>query len=346
MSDINFKKLLQKIDPSKTVFVVGNGINLYAERHKKKCEGCSEYDICKDENKSQTLGWKALLQKLCDKKKIPIDIASQNELSFPEIANLIDIEISKLNLVDSDEVGAEKQKMRQEISECFTAAKDPMPIHKKFLRFMQERNIPVITTNFDMLLSQNLHKHIIGSDDKSMFKSSPNYIWNYCYNDDQSVSEVSSLVNKFGVWHMHGNKDYPSSIKIGLTDYANAISRTKKMISGTGDKDKSQVNLYEAEDEKWVGKNTWLHSFFHRDIVFLGISLDSEEIFLRWLIMQRSYYQNYMKKKHKRPINKAWYVHADKCKLNKSTPKGIFFKACGIELVADNNFDDIYSWFK
>lgn len=347
---MNFKQLLAKIEPNNTVFIVGNGINLYAEDGKPDCGSCGEYDRCKDEKKRRFLSWYAVLRKLCIKRHICLDLEKQTELSYPEIASLMNLCTIEQYTDPKTGYRSVKRDMRMEISGRYRVLKMQDIVHKQFINYMNSRHIPVITTNFDMLLSENLHEHKVGTGDPDLFKPSNKYIWNYCYNTTEAKkhnnpNDFREFVDNFGIWYMHGNQKYPSSIVIGLEDYANSISKAKALISLQPEAENFIHGLYGAKDDAWIGRNTWLHLFFHRDIVFLGLSLDSQELFLRWLLVQRANYQAYMKANQKRPARKAWYVHNDMCKLNPSTPKGIFLKACGVELVPNESHKAIYDCF-
>lgn len=347
---MNFKQLLNKIDSEKTVFVAGNGINLYAEKDKPKCESCAEYDRCKDENKRRFLSWSAVLKKLCDKRQICLDPEKPFDLSYPEIASLLNLRTLDRKPASKTSPRRLKRDMRMEISGCYHILTGQDTLHEQFLGFMKKNNIPVITTNFDMLFAEKLYEHKVGTGDPALFKPNAKQFWNYCYNEnegkhDAPVIDCRELVDNYAVWYMHGNQKHPSSIVIGLEDYVNSISLAKSMISAESDKEKSRFGLYGAKDDLWIGRNTWLHLFFHRDLVFLGLSLDSQELFLRWLLVQRANYQSTMKIKHKRTLRKAWYVHDDYCKLNSSTPKGVFLTACGVELVPNDNHKVIYDCF-
>ena len=347
---MNFKQLLTKIDPKKTAFVVGNGINLYAENGRPDCGACGEYDSCMGDKKRRFLSWDAVLKKLCDKRQIYLDPNKPYDLSYPEIASLINLRTLDHNPKSKSSPKRLKRDMRMEISGSYRILNGQNEVQKQFINFMKKKNIPVITTNFDMLLAENLHEHIVGNGNPALFKHKAKQIWSYCYNDYEDKQDVPKqdfreLVDNFGLWYMHGNQKHPSSIVIGLEDYVNSISLTKSMISAKSEENKSRFGLYGAKDDLWIGRNTWLHLFFHRDLVFLGLSLDSQELFLRWLLVQRANYQSTMKIKHKRTLRKAWYVHDDNCKLNSSTPKGIFLRACGVELVPNDNHKAIYDCF-
>ena len=346
---MKFKTLLDNINPQTTTFVVGNGINLYADNSHRNCDNCGEFSTCKDQNKKKNCSWQTILKNICYKRKISINPNTQSDLSFPEIASLVKLyDGTKAKAVSDSRSRTAKRDIRQEL--CSLMKKmEAGDVHRAFIEYARRLDIPVITTNFDKLLSKELEMVTLEFDDKSFFRSNRDYLWNVCYKDNKanvSPTNYRQVMEGFGIWHIHGNVDYPLSIKIGLEDYVNSIAMVKTMISGTPQKNDPKIRLYQFRPEAWVGRNTLLDLFFHRDLIFLGLSLDSQEVFLRWLIMQRAIYQSSLIKRGKKPIRKAWYVHTDINMLNKSTPKGIFFNTCGIKLVGEKNYDVIYQCFK
>ena len=40
----------------------------------------------------------------------------------------------------------------------------------------------------------------------------------------------------------------------------------------------------------WSGYYTWLHAFFNKDLFIFGLKLNNDEVFLRWLLIQRAKY--------------------------------------------------------
>ena len=56
--------------------------------------------------------------------------------------------------------------------------------------------------------------------------------------------------------------------------------------------------------EFWTGQNTWLEPFFKNDLLIFGIRLYREEVFLRWLLIERAKYY----KTFEIDNPQAWYV--------------------------------------
>lgn len=346
---MTFKALLQKIDPQTTAFVIGNGINRYEDTSRKNCDECGEFAACQDKNKKKNISWQTILRVICEKRKIDINLNKQCDLSFPEIASLVDLHDNNIAST-SHKTGSRsaKRNIKQELC-SLTKKMEPGDAHNAFIQYIKRLDIPVITTNFDMLLSRDMERVTLEFEDKSFFRANKAYLWNICYKENKSnvtPSNYREVMEGFGVWHIHGNVDFPASIKIGLEDYVNAVATVKTMISGTPKKGDPKVPLYQFRPAEWVGRNTLLDLFFHRDLIFLGLSLETQEVFLRWLIMQRSKYLRSLVSKTAYPKRRAWYVYVDRCKLNPLTPKGQLLKACGVELVPADKYLDIYRNFE
>ena len=286
---MSFKKLLNDIDPNNTAFLIGNGINYYAGIN-EDCNKCKDKNNCEDSPKSEfKCAWTDLLQELCDEYQIPIKTKKLKDITLPELASLAEIKFgSDSGQTALNSIAQFKRKLIQKI-ENYQFKHDQHPIYRRFLHYAKKNNIPVITTNYDMLLSQDLKENRLVFQDKTFFKSNDSYIWNYCYSDTlfaPSEDNYSTLVNGFGVWHIHGNTKHHRSIKIGLDDYINCCSKTKALIS-KGSADSTFTPLFELNPNIWIGRNTLLDIVFHKNLIILGLSLDSQEVFLRWLFIQR-----------------------------------------------------------
>jgi hypothetical protein len=343
---MSFETILHNIDQKKTAFLVGNGINLYRNYLESALDCCPQRTPCnKKRSSKKTMSWSDFLQKYTNQKEIGIDIASVNDLSFPEIVCLIDLHQSK-NASGKKGTGDKMDidsKVRKRLSVDLINIKKQDPVHRQFLDYATTRDIPVLTTNMDRLLSLDLPERKLAMTGAPYFKASKGYKWNYCYTERSLPSDNHSkleFAQHFAVWHIHGLCDYPDDIKIGLDDYINCTSQAKKLLSSYG---RNRRSLFDAKTDDWVGSNTWLDLFFRRELIIFGLSLDSQEVFLRWLLIQRA---RYLKMRFPDPTVRpgAWFVHVD-ANMHDKTPKGIFFKACGIGLIREKRYCGIYRAF-
>ena len=64
------------------------------------------------------------------------------------------------------------------------------------------------------------------------------------------------------------------------------VERARKMIQSNGFNE-----LFDGKNQyNWIGGNTWLHVIFNKDLFIFGLSLEENEVFLRWLLIQRAKY--------------------------------------------------------
>jgi hypothetical protein len=94
--------------------------------------------------------------------------------------------------------------------------------------------------------------------------------------------------------------------------------------------------LFKTKDyEKWKGAETWLHLIFNRALFIFGIGLEENEVFLRWLLIERA---KYFSKFPSRRM-KGWYVS----KTGSTNPgKRMFLKKLSIEVIELPEYADIY----
>lgn len=205
-------------------------------------------------------------------------------------------------------------------------------IHCKVTNFAQNWDIPILTTNYDNVLEKAINAKYFDFGHKSSTESCP--ISN-CYTTNNSPT-----INDFAIWHINGMLKYPQSILIGLSHYMRNLQDIRCLIL--------PQNRYNAElfNENNMGfthiKNTWLELIFSKDLFIIGLQLDSNEIVLRWLLLERAKY--YALYNHDR--RKAWYIITEKEyneSLGKDIGKKLFFKSVGIEIIVLPNYTDIYA---
>ena len=343
---MSYKTSLNNINPENSAFLIGNGINYYAGTN-EDCSKCINRNICEDKPTTEfKCGWDSLLQELCDIYEIPITTRKLRDISFPELASLAEIKIS------SDTNGTALKSIAQfkgnliELITKYQIEQDQHPVYKRLLHYAKEYNMPIITTNFDMLLSQGFNEHRLSFKDDTFFSSNDSYIWNYCYSDIQDHPDTDNFrdfINGFSVWHIHGNIKHPRSIKIGLDDYVNNCAKVKSMMSRKSKND-TLTTLFDLQPDKWIGRNTLLDIIFHKNLIIVGLSLESQEVFLRWLLIQRKKYLNAMLNKYHAFRPKAWFV--SKGDLCETSPQSLFFRTCGVEPISVEKYCDIYMSFK
>lgn len=192
----------------------------------------------------------------------------------------------------------------------------------KLMIFFQSHDVPVLTTNYDTLMSQSLHlfKHKkIGTSFTDF------YPWNIYFSD----KELEHPASGFGIWHINGMVDYPRSIKLGVSDYMGNVERARKMLLS------HDFNEFfnGMNQTNWSGYYTWLHAFFNKDLFFFGLKLNRDEVFLRWLLIQRAKYSQMYNIKRK-----GWFVDRN---ISKETM--FFLEQLGFEVVNIRKYDTLYN---
>ena len=86
----------------------------------------------------------------------------------------------------------------------------------------------------------------------------------------------------------------------------------------------------------WSGYYTWLHAFFNKDLFIFGLKLNKDEVFLRWLLIQRAKYSQMYNLKRK-----GWFVDRN---ISKETV--FFLEQLGFEVVNIKKYDTLYNAFR
>ena len=226
-------------------------------------------------------------------------------------------------LSNSTKIQLYRNKLKQEIADEYQADKNSDALCT-FMRKIKQRNAPVLTTNFDTYMSFSLGLRM---PNKMGASFTDFYPWNVYFSDDKLQSPVSG----FGIWHINGLRNYPRSIRLGLSDYMGSVEKARNMIH--------YKNMNEFFDGKntvnWVGRNTWLHIVFNKPLFIFGLALDENEVFLRWLLIQRAKYS----KMYGRDL-KGWFVDKD---INKG--KRVFLETLGFTVINLTSFDELYDAF-
>jgi hypothetical protein len=97
------------------------------------------------------------------------------------------------------------------------------------------------------------------------------------------------------------------------------------------------TSFVRSNDPQWRGSETWLDIFFNRSLMVFGISLYEEEVFLRWLLIERS-------KRHKaiKTTNvQSYYV----CRLShdpQDLKRNYFLRQIGFDILEVGEYPEIY----
>lgn len=245
----------REISPNEHVFLIGNGINYYNARNTPRNTHSWE-NLLKTIIK-RSLGSSHILHKLVGKPGI----------SNTEIQNLLIMEGKKKYQDNQKEVTLNR--MICETIERSERVARPNPL----LDFANRNNMPILTTNFDFSIEKYLwHENYKEYKTDSLLRASKMYRWNCYYGKDPSKIPMHSC----NVWHVHGSRDYQQSLIFSATTYM-SISQHASLIMNT---------CYHNSDN-WRGRNTWLDMILNRPLIIVGLGLDPQETFLRWLLIAR-----------------------------------------------------------
>jgi len=162
---MTLQNLLQEVDPKHSAFLVGNGINLYRNYLLDACQSCPQIANSKKVNSKmkKNESWSGILQEYCKNHNIKIDVTNANDLTFPEIACIIDLSSTSIRKkTTGPDAKYEKTVINPDIREVLAKEivklNEQDSVHENFINYASTKDIPVLTTNMDHLLSVDLKK--------------------------------------------------------------------------------------------------------------------------------------------------------------------------------------------
>lgn len=256
---------LDLFDNPNLAFLIGNGINRYPDDPPNR-------------------SWNNLL------KKIYNDLADDYVTEIPKGIHLT--EFYELILLKQKSVKNKKDKVK-DIRKSFLKYLDDWIVNDnhylKIMNIIQKINVPVMTTNFDDLLEKATNAHISWTMKDRSKGFTSYYPWESYYSNNSKINPF----NNFSIWHIHGQKHYINSLKLGIRNYLKMVNRAEKWLPSS--KPENTTKKY---------FKTWLRLFFEKDLFIFGLGLSEQEIFLRWLLLERERYFRRNPKKRKC----GWYV--------------------------------------
>ena len=205
----------------------------------------------------------------------------------------------------------------------------PYTHHKRIVSWAQKVQCPILTTNFENVLGM--------AGDCEMYHTKREgftdyYPWETYYGNKHLTDPTAG----FGIWHINGMEHYQRSIRLGLSHYMGSVQRARNWIH----RGKERRLFAGNHVRNWCGAGTWLNVIFHKPLLIFGLGLDENEVFLRWLLIERArYFRNFPKRS-----KPAWYVHSDEAE---GSGKLYFLEGVGVKSVRTRSYDEIYgiaSW--
>lgn len=282
--------------------VIGNGINRYGDS-------------------ATANSWEGLLLGLASKYGVFRGERIPEGIALTEFYDL-------LNLSRSDSVASQIS-----LQEEFCAGMEEwqvFPHHQRIVKWSSDNAIPILTTNFDTVLSRAGGCSLLPEKIATSFTDY--YPWNRYY----GLNHIANPLQGFGIWHVNGMQRYRRSIRLGLTDYMGSVERVRGWIH----RGKEGLLFAGKDAENWPGVSTWLHIVFNKPLLIFGLGLDENEVFLRWLLIERARYF----KKYPSRRRQCWYVYTSEWEKE---GKLFFLAKLGIQAVKADSYDDLYgasSW--
>jgi hypothetical protein len=250
--------------------------------------------------------WKELLKSAADR---PINFELDG-LSNTEVYDLVE-------LSSKDQFGV-KERVKNKLA---LKPSHNLDIHKRLMEFAKNNSLPVLTTNFDEAFEKSVNAELFHIESKGFTRF---YTWKTYYGH----SQLELPTDGFGIWKVHGDVRYKDSIRLGLTDYMGSAERARKLIHNGDDR------LFKGKRQAyWQGHQTWLHIWFNLPIVIIGLKYGIDEVFLRWLLIERKRYLNI----YDDPMN-VYFV-------SKNTPepavKNLMINL-GVQIILINEYSEIY----
>ena len=303
---------------NKPAFLIGNGINRHAE--------CGS-------------SWADLLQSISFGGSAKVDMSSLKDgITETELYELLKIYNNTGKSIP--EIIIEKVCRKSESS-----SEKELRI-KEFLGLIKEKGIPILTTNIDsniecwsgIKVNSKLRPKIIEGVPSSM--STFSYPWSRYFSDSLGQDPFDS----FSVWHINGIWCYKRSLRFGLSEYMNLTRRANVFLSRN--KETTGYNIYEYQWRlgDWLGSKTWLRFFFDRPLFIIGLSLETNETFLRWLLIQRKkFFNECLRYCTIESCNVPPIIYVYPNKEGIPAGKKFFFEHLGVQLYPVSTYDYLYS---
>jgi hypothetical protein len=202
----------------------------------------------------------------------------------------------------------------------------PQAHHRRIMSWALRHDVPVLTTNFDEALSEAINA-------KLMRPNVPGFTYWYPWDSRFARELHDDPCDGFGIWHINGLARYKRSVRLGLTHYIGSAQRARGWLHRGGNR------LFESKDRRnWLGRRTWLHLVFNKPLLIFGLGLREDEVFLRWLLIERERYFAKFPGRRQR----GWFVFTHDAKDETEAGRTFFLSGIGIECVRVARHSDIY----
>jgi len=266
-------------------------------------------------NSSNPLSWNELLIQLWEKVSYSRLESIPNGISLTEFYDILEME-------NRDKINLQK--------EIVDLMKDWQPLnhHSNIIKRINDLNAPILTTNFDETLARSITgNYQLNRTEQEGFTDF--YPWSTYHGNNQ----LTLPTDGFGIWYINGMINYHRSIRLGLSHYMGSVERARALLHKG-----NEESLFSGKDSSnWKGSKTWLHIVFNKSLFILGLGLEENETFLRWILIERKKYFNmFPERKHK-----GWYLNM-RSHNEIDQGKRFFLEKVGFEIIDVYSYSDIY----
>jgi hypothetical protein len=168
----------------------------------------------------------------------------------------------------------------------------PNPIHQ---RIINSGHKDIITTNYEYSLQSSANSKKLKND-------------GYVKETTYSIFRHNQ-VGDTRIWHIHGECNSARSITLGFEHYGGMLQHMRNYVATGTDyvKGKNLEPLILRLERNKLKGHSWIDLFFTNDIHIFGLSLDTSEIDIWWLLTYRARYA--LQKGRKIIQNKIYYYY-------------------------------------
>lgn len=298
----NLDRLLRDLH-SNVALVIGNGINMYGG--------------------AESNSWVQLLLMIAHHCNVDIDTVPKGT-ALTEFYDVLELQTRSTRAPDEDPKVT--LSLQSQFCELMKEWK-PLRHHTRIMDWAVRHEVPVLTTNFEEVLSEGAGCGFIRPTDRSF---SDYYPWECRFAHEMHVDPCAG----FGIWHINGMRRYRRSIRLGLSHYMGSVQRARTWLH------RGDANLFSAKNRpNWDGARSWVHLVFNKPLLIFGLGLGESEVFLRWLLIERAkYFRKFPGREHP-----AWYVYTHDPKDEGEKGKHFFLEGIGINCVRAHDYTEIYA---
>ncbi len=210
----------------------------------------------------------------------------------------------------------------------------PGPPHQALMGWAQHNQVPVLTTNYDHCLQDALPQRSMKRRRFGRGNAlSDYYPWDRYY----APAAIQDPLSDFALWHLHGDRDYWRSLRVGLDQYMGTVQRLRDMTQQIA----KHIYNRAAHQPLSFEKARWLPAFMSRKLWIQGLGLGIDEVSIRWLLIQR---YRFWRALHDKDENASgWYVHGPTEKIgNLDDQRRIFFENVGLQVLEISKAEEVY----